>query len=144
MKVRRIIFAMTVVFGTSAQADLFCENLNGIMNGSIHPSAGVTDVVSSQGAQCSTTLSMNGQTSSNCHWAYEFRADDATNAFETLSDQVAECLQVTDSQSDQGVSHPDTYDLRIFSSARGEVGVSLKDKGAIQQTLVFLRITPDP
>ena len=46
--------------------------------------------------------------------------------------------------SDTGVNHPDTYDLQMFRTVAGTVSVSLKDKGALQQTYVFLRIEKTP
>jgi hypothetical protein len=42
--------------------------------------------------------------------------------------------------TDQSVNHPDAYDLRLFRLDGAEFAVSLKDKGALQQTLVFLRV----
>ena len=39
------------------------------------------------------------------------------------------------------VSHPDSYHLRQFQVDEKTVSVSLKDKGALAQTYVFLRVT---
>lgn len=144
MKSANAPFFAVVICATTAQAGTLCDRISGVLDHTIPAASGLSHDLLGDPTQCRTTLSMNGQTSLNCNWTFGFRADEATAAFEHLSNDVSECLQVADSQGDQPVSHPDSYDLRVFRSFFGEVGVSLKDKGAIQQTLVFLRITPDP
>lgn len=90
-----------------------------------------------QQAGCSTSLNTSGGTSLHCMWTFPYRADAASQAFESLQIQASTCAKET-ARQDQGVNHPDSYDLRLFEFAGSEVGVSLKDKGALQQTLVFL------
>ncbi|MDG1169095.1 MAG: hypothetical protein P8N14_07850 [Sulfitobacter sp.] len=70
-------------------------------------------------------------------WVFAYRSDSATQAFETLLRQIANCGGESVKQ-DQDVNHPDFYDLHLFNFAENTVGVSLKDKGALSQTLVFL------
>ena len=38
------------------------------------------------------------------------------------------------------VNHPDSYDLRQYAWEGGVVSLSLKDKGALGATMVFLRM----
>ena len=80
---------------------------------------------------------MGGGRSLHCMWAFAYRSEAATQAFETLLNQIGKCGGDSAVQ-DQDVNHPDFYDLRLFSVADNTVGVSLKDKGALSQTLVFL------
>lgn len=91
-------------------------------------------------AECSTSLILGGGTSIDCAWAFDYRSDDATGAFERLVADVAECGTAIN-EKDQQVSHPDSYDLRRFVVEGKEVSVSLKDKGALDETYVFVRIS---
>lgn len=68
----------------------------------------------------------------------DYRSDAASEAFISLVDQDATCGKLITAQ-DQQVSHPDSYDLRQFNVNGTEVSVSLKDKGALNQTYVFFR-----
>ncbi len=89
-------------------------------------------------AACSTSLILGGGTSTDCAWAFDYRSLEATKAFETLVAKVAECGVVI-SEKDQQVSHPDSYDLRQYEVDGKEISVSLKDKGALNETYVFFR-----
>ncbi len=93
-------------------------------------------------ADCTTSLQLGGGQQVQCGWPFAYRAEEATAAFGRLNDAVTACLgpDVAITQ-DQSVNHPDFYDLRIYRSANQEMGVSLKDKAALQQTYVFLRIS---
>ena len=63
--------------------------------------------------------------------------------FDGLLTAVAQCAdQDIAPTTDQAVNHPDFYDLRIFTMNNVEVGLSIKDKGGLQKTYVFLRVTP--
>jgi hypothetical protein len=61
------------------------------------------------------------------------------DAFESLLGQVEACANPI-AADPSSVNHPDSYDLRQFSSGVGMISVSLKDKGALNQTYVFLRV----
>ena len=41
------------------------------------------------------------------------------------------------------VNHPDSYDLHEWRTPSGTYAISVKDKGALNRTLVFLRYAPD-
>lgn len=92
-------------------------------------------------ATCGTSLSLAGARDLNCHWVFPYRSETATEAFEAVIAEMSACLGAGVVQStDQRVNHPDAYDLRLFEVDGQEFAVSLKDKGALQQTLVFVRI----
>ena len=41
---------------------------------------------------------------------------------------------------DQSVNHPDYYALRRYETAQADVSVSVKDKSALGNTFVFIRV----
>lgn len=92
-------------------------------------------------ATCRTSLSLSGLKDVNCHWVFPYRSEAAAEAFQTVVVATSACLGDGIVQStDQRVNHPDAYDLRLFEVKDRVFAVSLKDKGALQQTLVFVRI----
>jgi len=80
-----------------------------------------------------------------CVWSYRLRAAEARRAFEEMDGQLRACLgQHAQARSDPGVNHPDTYDARQYPVLGARVTVSLKDKGALQRSLVFVRVDSRP
>lgn len=134
--------ALSVVIATGAYANGFCEGLAqlGASLGQPEPSQDQSFALPNDGAAqagCRTSLNIGGGKSLHCMWVFAYRSDSATQAFETLMRQIANCGGESVKQ-DQDVNHPDFYDLHLFNFAENTVGVSLKDKGALSQTLVFL------
>jgi hypothetical protein len=87
---------------------------------------------------------LSGQRGVFCAWQFTYRAGAATAAFQALLDETAKCLgPAAGPIRDQAVNHPDFYDLRRFLVLDAEIGISIKDKAALQQTYVFLRISHD-
>lgn len=78
-----------------------------------------------------------------CQWRFDYRSKSATGLYDMFSKQLENCLgsEVT---VDEGVNHPDSYDLRQYQSKSGMIYVSIKDKAALQQTIVFLRVGRAP
>ena len=102
----------------------------------------LTDLGTSQ-ASCSFSLDTLGMKSANCNWAFSYRSAEATGAFQGMLAELSVCADMASGiETDQSVNHPDFYDLRLMRIAGGEMGLSIKDKAAIQQTYVFLRLTP--
>ncbi len=91
-------------------------------------------------AGCRQSLNAGGGKSLHCMWRFDYRAPEATFAFDALTARVQTCASEPGAK-DTDVNHPDFYDLRVFQVADGDIGVSLKDKGALRQTLVFLNIS---
>lgn len=93
-------------------------------------------------AECSTSLQFGGGQQVQCGWPFAYRSEEADVAFARLNETVAACLGPDAAVSrDQSVNHPDFYDLRLYQIGGRETAVSLKDKAALQQTYVFLRIS---
>jgi hypothetical protein len=44
---------------------------------------------------------------------------------------------------DSDVNHPDFYDLRTYDFPQGKVHASIKDKGGLDRTIIFVRIVPN-
>lgn len=91
-----------------------------------------------QTPECSRNLEIGGKQAVTCGWAYDYRSDVAMQDFESTVDMLADCARFTGTDPAR-VSHPDSYDLRQFALGSTLVSVSLKDKGALDQTWLFLR-----
>ena len=134
--IRALILALSA---TAAHADTYCADLMALTDGT------ATDIALPSGTQgtCTTSLDLSGARALNCRWPFDYRAKAATETFFVLLDATTQCLN-TDGVTDQGVNHPDSYDLRTFNTDSAQVSISIKDKGALQQTFIFLRVTPKP
>jgi hypothetical protein len=125
-----------------AQAASFCDDLGMLAQlGDTGASLRLPQETSGQLASCRTSLTLNGGKAMHCYWAFPYRSDAAKDVFVSVIAEVSECLGPDAIQSrDQRVNHPDAYDLRLFEVGGQEFAVSLKDKGALQQTLIFVRV----
>ena len=91
--------------------------------------------------ECALALQLGGLRTMTCQWPFELRDAQARETFEQLAQGIETCTgTIVLLDQDQQVNHPDTYDLRKFEKESIAIDVSLKDKGALQQTFVFLRI----
>lgn len=81
------------------------------------------------------------RSSYHCGWEFPHRAQQAYDAFDDLARRLDECVgRHAVLHRDQSVNHPDSYALRRYETPAAEVSVSVKDKSALGQTFVFLRI----
>lgn len=92
-----------------------------------------------EGAICTTSRMLEGAHSVDCRWSYPYRDILARHAFEDLLAMVMQCTDEEIVEDGARVNHPDSYDLRQFRLGESVVSLSLKDKGALGQSLVFLR-----
>ena len=93
-------------------------------------------------ASCSESLALGGGRNIHCVLEFAYRSNDATRVFEALVQDLATCVGPTATvTTDQSVNHPDAFDLREFQVGTRSYGVSIKDTGALQQTLVFVRVS---
>ena len=145
MKIRfaDLILIIPLVLGShlSAQTEAFCDRLENLM---VQAGDGVTTSfhLSSRAlaqVDCAPSRGLGGTVALHCAWPFEYRSMQALDAFDYLLGQVAACANPI-AADPSSVSHPDSYDLRQFSSGMGVISVSLKDKGALNQTYVFLRV----
>ncbi|MEM7669147.1 MAG: hypothetical protein AAF317_08340 [Pseudomonadota bacterium] len=86
-----------------------------------------------------------GGTAVYCYWEHPFRAETSQRQVDELDTGLRGCLGLpADGLADQSVNHPDTYDLRIYDREGIQISLSRKDKGALNRSLVFLRISSRP
>lgn len=93
--------------------------------------------------RCSQALATGGQTLVVCQWGFDFRAPAATAFYEALLAEAKSCLASQAPKGDQPVNHPDSFFLAEFETPQARLSVSLKDKGALQQSFVFLSSAPN-
>lgn len=128
-----------IVFAAMAQADPFCDALTELATTPALPGLSLPDT--DMAAKCQTSLMLGGGSQVHCGWSFEYRAPAAQDAFAQTIVAVTNCLGPdTRATPDQDVNHPDFYDLQTFKADERIISVSLKDKGALEQTLVFVRI----
>lgn len=120
----------------SAQIAPFCTQLADLLTAS--QSGAAVQFTLETTANCTRSLNLGAAPSVDCAWPFDYRSDAATNAFLSLVEAVATCASPIE-QTGPAVSHPDSYDLRQFAHPGGIISVSLKDKGALSETYVFLR-----
>ncbi len=94
-------------------------------------------------ASCTTYLTAANTTGRSCHWTFPFRSDGAKDFGKTLWKNLTSCRAGTPLGPDAQVNHPDSYDLREWATDHGTYALSIKDKGALNRTLVFLRLEPN-
>lgn len=93
-------------------------------------------------AKCSASRTLGGGSTRHCYWVFDYRSDAATATFENAIKAVTQCLETQEvSPIGPEVNHPDSHAVRTYDIEGGTLTVSLKDKGALQQTLVFLIAT---
>lgn len=134
----------------SAQTEPVCDWLDQAMaatKGADRLSGNIAKMLSGLGpapASCAFSLDLSGSTSANCNWAFPYRSDAATDSFDAMLVALIPCADPALAiVTDQPVNHPDFYDLRLLRIVGGEVGLSVKDKINLDQTYVFLRLTPN-
>ncbi|MBY4891997.1 hypothetical protein KUL25_04370 [Rhodobacteraceae bacterium N5(2021)] len=118
----------------------FCQTLSALQATAAVPEDG--DVVfaftddTGALATCRRVLELGGARSLACNWAFAYRSDAAQAAFAALVSQVTSCRGAP-LATDTPVNHPDSYDLLTFTDG---ISVALKDKAALQETHVILRV----
>ncbi|MEM6661384.1 MAG: hypothetical protein AAF666_04310 [Pseudomonadota bacterium] len=95
-------------------------------------------------ASCDMSLAPGGARSHDCLWSFDYRAPEAAETFRNFFTQTAACFPGGSFAADHSVNHPDFYDLQTLAVDGVEINVSLKDKAALQKTLVFLRVVGRP
>ena len=94
---------------------------------------------------CQMTRSLSGANGFVCSWAFPFRDAEARDFFEVSQSQISTCFpNALETVEDEGVNHPDSYTQRRYVSDGAVVRVSLKDKSALEETLVFMGVEGVP
>lgn len=87
---------------------------------------------------CQTALQTSGETLV-CYSEHPFRSGTASDLAAEIEAQIAACFDAPARQPDTGVNHPDSYAARWFDVGEARIYLSVKDKGALEKTLVFVR-----
>lgn len=94
-------------------------------------------------ATCITYVTDTAAVGASCHWSHPYRDGLAQSQAADLWRQLTACRDGHPLNEDTQVNHPDSYDLREWAHGQDVYGVSIKDKAALNRTLVFIRIEPD-
>lgn len=90
-------------------------------------------------ATCQTARETTGE-ALFCHGEHPFRSQTALKQAKRLEAALTACFGSVETTKDATVNHPDSYDARHFDVEGARISLSIKDKGALGKTLVFLRI----
>ncbi len=89
---------------------------------------------------CRAVLDLDAKKSTSCRWDFNFRDDASKALFETLIAEAQSCVGSNAQLAlDKQVNHPDSYTLKRYQFEGSVLSLSLKDKTALQKTLVFVR-----
>lgn len=95
-----------------------------------------------QGGQCGVALGTTGRSEHHCRWDFPYRSPLAKAQFADLKSMIAQHLGAKVAPPEAGVNHPDSYDQVLFQLDDLQISLSLKDKAALRQSFVFLRVSP--
>ncbi|MDG2453964.1 MAG: hypothetical protein P8M63_14195 [Paracoccaceae bacterium] len=130
---------LALCLGQPAAANI-CDHLAPLTRALGKPDVIPEFTLAGQTVRCQHSLAIGGAASVHCAVPFDFRAPLATATFESALDDATTCGTSLD-QTDPDVSHPDSYDLRRFVLPDATLQISLKDKGALSQTYIFVRLT---
>ncbi len=99
-----------------------------------------TPVVADRFPVCSKSKVLGGGQSTDCHWMFDYRAGAARESFRAMIADLAVCVDGDLTKEAKGVNHPDSFDQVTGQLGGLPVSLSLKDKGGVGQTLIFLRV----
>lgn len=142
---RASILLVALCVASPVFADGFCDRLDGLIQGQTLDAAMTFPNSAVEAESCRPSLGLGGTKAVNCAWPFDYRAPEARAKFEQMVARVETCLGTGAAAEKDGlVNHPDSYDLRTYAIPTGSVAVSLKDKGALQKTYVFLKVERTP
>jgi len=95
-------------------------------------------------AKCRDYRAETGTRGSACQWTYDYRDASAIDHARALQTTITACHPGLTAPEDTLVNHPDSYELWEWETETGTFAVSVKDKAALQKTLVFLRFERAP
>ncbi len=90
---------------------------------------------------CRMIRSSSGGNTFHCAWKFGYREKAAIASFNKVNQQLNDCFaQSIQRVKDEGVNHPDSYQQSEHVIDEVTVSVSIKDKGALQETYVFVGV----
>ncbi len=76
----------------------------------------------------------------SCRFSFGLATDVSRDLYDQMVGNLSTCPGLKSAEQDVGVNHPDFYDAWTFQFGDGVMTVSIKDKSALKQTFVVLRI----
>lgn len=138
------------VLSLSANAEVFCDELQAltpVANVNFKGAKGnvqTPDTLTSAD-KCSMVQGLSGANAFHCSWKFGFRESAATEAFDRMNQKITACFPNSEQAvTDEGVNHPDSYQQFEYTSDKLRLSLSIKDKGALQETYVFLSVQAAP
>ena len=90
---------------------------------------------------CAMARSLSGERVYHCTWMFAYREAGAYGTFGTFNRSLQECFgERAELSRDRSVNHPDYYDQRQYQLGQVKVTLSIKDKSALRNTYVFVRV----
>lgn len=134
------LLAVFILMPSFALSQPFCHDVNQLLGdaASNFPTDPNRPTLSAD--RCTTALSSLGAHSYHCSWEFAYRDPSATKSFEKIKQSLETCLKTSAQSEELGVNHPDSFDLVQYDLERAVVTLSLKDKGALQHSYVFIGI----
>ncbi len=123
-----------ILFASPSLAD--CEALTGLIQRDV---AEAKAVFAPDSATCSVAEQTSGETLF-CYAEHPFRSETATVQATRIETEINACFNAPTRRADTEVNHPDSYVARWFDVDGARISLSVKDKGALGKTLVFLRV----
>mgnify|MGYP001804873815 CR=1 FL=1 len=116
-----------------------CDGVDGFLTGD---AAAAAVIFHPHPATCRVAREADGE-ALFCFSEHGFRSENATETAARLERTLIGCFGegVTITLDDE-VNHPDSYVAKTFAKDSGALSLSVKDKGALGKTLVFLRGAP--
>jgi hypothetical protein len=93
-------------------------------------------------ATCSTYRTQASTTGTSCFWSHPYRGAAVPHIAADLWQSLTICRPGQILPQDSQVNHPDSYDLREWAHGADNYALSVKDKAALNRTLIFLRFEP--
>lgn len=103
--------------------------------------SGQLPTVGTEAVTCTTSQVLGAGTSEDCFWTFPLRAAEARTEFRALAAQLRACSPAGVDRHPSDVNHPDSFDQVTGVIGGTAISVSMKDKGALGQTLLVLRRT---
>ena len=79
-----------------------------------------------------------------CRWEFPAGSEQAREMYDQSLEEVRECVGDATETEDRSVNHPDYYESVNFANDTGQVGVSLKNKNALQSIHVSVSVEGAP
>lgn len=137
--IRGIIVSLLQILSlSSVLAEEICAPIQGFIQ-----RGESTDKLLPKATECGPVLMASGVEGWFCIREYPYRTGEAQVDFQKMLAELAQCLG-SEPVQDQGVNHPDSYEMFRFVIANGAVELSIKEKSGLQKTFIALRVFAKP